>query len=388
MASQNTKNRLKNLMKIFDFYILRNLGIATFFIAIVLTFIVFLTQSLRFLEIVINSASGGSAFWVLTGLALPRFFEVILPLSLMSATLFLYNKLTADSELIAMKGIGHSPFALARPALLLGLMVTFLLWGITMWIAPMSLAKMHEMRTALKAEFSTLLFREGVNAPGKGITVYIRERTSDGELHGLMIHDSRDKSKLPTTIMAKRGILVEGQNGHQIIVFDGRRHEFDRERGVLQKLGFDRYTIDLPENKISGQRWSEPNERTINQLLNPDRSDTRDVQNLHDFTIEIHRRVTGPLLALTFPLVALSLLLLGPVDRRGLGQRIAYAIVLIMLLQGLFLASYNMARNNIFGLVLMYIVVLAPAGISLFALSGFSEKMRREFLYRKKQEAA
>lgn len=375
-------------MKIFDFYLLKSLTIATAFIAVVLTFIIFLTQSLKFLEIVINSESAGYTFWVLTSLALPRFFEVILPLSLMSATLFLYHKMIADSELIAMKGIGHSSFALARPAIILGVVVTVFLWGITMWGAPISLSKMQSMRMELKEQFSTLLFREGVNAPGKGLTVYIRKKNGNGELEGLMIHDTRDKTKPPTTIMAKRGLLVADETGHQVIVYNGVQHEYNRVSGILQTLTYDRYTIELPDSGAIKKRWAEPDERTITQLLNPDPTNKRDVENERDFKVEIHRRITGPLLAITFPLIALTAMLLGPIDRKGQSIRIGAAVLSVMLLQGLFLASYNLARNSEFGLILMYLIVMIPIILTLFSLSGLSENLRRRMLYKNKESAA
>ena len=103
------------MLRIFDIYLLKNLLVATVFIAVTLAFIVFLTQSLRFLEIVIN-AGAGSSFWILTALALPRFLEVILPLSMLASVLFLYNKMMLDSELVAIRAAGKSHLALAKPA--------------------------------------------------------------------------------------------------------------------------------------------------------------------------------------------------------------------------------------------------------------------------------
>lgn len=376
-------------MKLFDYYLLKNLFIATAFVAVILAFVIFLTQSLRFLEIIINAGAAGSAFLILTSLALPRFFEVILPLSVMAATLFLYNKMTIDSEIVVIRATGYSSFSLAKPAIILGLCMTLLLWGITMWVAPVSLAKMQNMRNELKSEFSTLLFKEGVfNKVGKGLTVYIRQRTSEGELAGLMIHDTRDKSLPPSTVLAKRGVIVIDEHGQQVIVFDGSRQSYNPKSGILQRLDFDRYTIDLPENGQRRQRWAEPDERTIRHLLNPDPNNKRDLENLHEFSIEIHRRFTGPLLALTFPLIALSILLLGPIDRRGQGMRIGVSIVVIMLVQGLFLASYNLARHNDTGLIFMYLLTLAPIIISLFFLSGFSEGLRRRLFYSKRKDIA
>ena len=66
--------RAKTHMNIFDRYIFKNLLIATVFVAVTLAVVIFLTQSLRFLELVIESGASSSAFWVLTMLALPRFF--------------------------------------------------------------------------------------------------------------------------------------------------------------------------------------------------------------------------------------------------------------------------------------------------------------------------
>ncbi len=373
-------------MRIFDFYLIKNLLIATIFIAVILTFIIFLTQSLRFLEIVINSGSSNSAFVILTSLALPRFFEVILPLSAMTAVLFIYNKMTIDSELVAMRSSGYSSFSLAKPAIILSIFITIILWTITMWVAPLSLAKMQKMRQELKKEFSTLLFKEGVfNQLGKGLTVYIKEKTSDGDLAGLMIHDTRDKSKLPSTILAKRGIIMINDNNQQVIVFNGSRQTYNPKSSTLQRLSFDRYTIDLPKDNTTHKRWAQPDERTVWQLLNPDLNIKRDIENLREFSIEIHRRLTAPLLAVAFTLIALVTLLLGPIDRKGQAPRIAIAITIAVIIQGLFLTTYNFAQKNNIGLVLMYILIFAPIVTSLFMLSGFSEKLRRRFLYIQKE---
>ncbi|MGH1374801.1 MAG: LPS export ABC transporter permease LptF [Alphaproteobacteria bacterium] len=374
-------------MNIFNSYLFRNLFIATLFVAFTLTFVIFLTQSLRFLEIVINAGSSGRVFVILTGLALPRFFEIILPLSVMASTLFIYNKMTIDSELIAMRATGHSSFALALPAIILGLLVSIMLWGITMWVAPSSLAKMQSMRQELKAEFSSFIFREGIfNSVGKGLTVYIRDRTQKGELSGLMIYDTRDTTKLPSTVLAKRGIIVANEEGHQVIVYNGSRQEYNPKTKILQKLAFDRYTIDLPEGESVRQRWAEPDERTIIELLNPDPNNKRDIESLRTFKVEIHRRLTSPLLALTFPLIALSALLLGPVDRKGQTYKIAIALIAIMIIQSLFLTSYNFARKNDIGVILMYILTFMPILLCLFSLSPYSEELRRNLFYSKKEE--
>ena len=369
-------------MKIFEWYIFRNLFVAMLFTAVTLSVVILLTQSLRFLELVIESGASASAFWLLTLLALPRFLEIILPLSLMAAAIFVLNRMSSDSELVIFRSIGFSPSAIARPAIILAALVTLVLWSLTFWVAPKSLASMQQMRQVVKAQFSAILFREGVfNQFGDGLTVYIRERRQDGELLGLMIHDNRQEAKNPSIILAKRGILTVRDEGYEVVVYDGIRQEMDAEKKILHRLNFERYTIDFPDSDPVRQRWKEAEERTIFELLNPNENSNRDQENLRVFHVEIHRRVISPLLAVVLTLSACTLLLLGPTDRRGMSKRITLAVVTAIVLQGAFLAAFNLARQSDFGLALMYALVFVPLFVMLFLISQWGEHTRRTLLY-------
>lgn len=294
--------------------------------------------------------------------------------------------MTSDSELIAIRAVGHSPFSLAKPAFALGAITTLTLWVVTLWIAPASLAKMQKMRLEITTEFSTMLFREGVfNQVGKGLTVYIHKREKNGQLSGLMLYDSRDKNKSPTTILAKRGAILSTKEGQQVVVYDSWQQQFDLKSGILQRLHTDRYTIDLPDSEPVKSHWAEPDERTINQLLNPDLKNNKDRENLNAFFIEIHRRITSPLLALAFPLIAVTFLLIGPIDRRGQTLRVILAVCIVMLLQSLFLASYNLTRASSAGLICMYFLTIGPIAICLFLLSGNYEGFCQKAFFGKKK---
>ena len=367
---------------IFDRYLFRSLALATLFTALTLAMIILLTQSLRFLELIINSGASGGAFFVLTALALPRFFEVILPLALMISIVFIYNRMAMDSEIVVMRAAGRSPMALATPALTLATVITALLIWITAWLAPVSLAGMQQMRQVIKAQYSTLFFREGVfNNVGDNLTVYVRDRNEEGELVGIVIYDSRDRAAQPVTIIAKRGVIVISDTGQQVLVYDGSRQVLNPVTGVLDRLNFERYSIDLPESGAVRQRWREPEERTLAELLSPDPSVERDMQNRHEFTIEAHRRLVSPFLALTFAVISLACLLLGPVDRRGQSRRMMFAALSVIVLQGLYLGTYNLAVESAWGLALMYALVFGPLGGGLLILSRYGEKIRHQLLY-------
>lgn len=376
-------------MSVFDRYMMKNLAVASVFVAVTLSVVIFLTQSLRFLELVIEAGASSSAFWVLTLLALPRFFEVILPLALMAAVLFIYSRMISDSEIVVMRSVGASPMALARPAIVVAFMVSMILMVITLWAAPKSLSMMQEMRQEVKAQFSTLLFREGVfNRVGNGLTLYIRDKGADGDLRGIMIHDARENAANPSMIIAKRGAVVQSENGYEVYVYDGSRQEFNTDGKTLARLNFERYVIDLPSSDPIDSRWVEPDERTIFELFSPNLENKRDVESLSEFRLEVHRRVLSPLMALVFTVIACSVLLLGPMSRRGQIGRMSVAVCGIVLIQGLYIVFYNLAKQSDMGLVFMYGLVFVPLMVGLFMLSGLSDMVRRKFLYGLKGRSA
>lgn len=366
-------------MKVFDRYLFVHLAAATVFTAVTLAVVILLTQSLRFLELVINAGASGSAFWVLALLALPRFFEIILPIALTGATVFVYNRMAADSELTALRAAGVAPGMLARPALVLSMIVTVVLIAVTTWVAPVSLAGMQQMRQVIKAQVSSILFREGVfTSVQPGLTVFIRERAG-GEMHGVLIHDGRNKDEPSSTITARRGVVAVTPRGQQILVHEGSRQSLNAKTGMPERLDFDRYAIEIPETGgVVRQRWREPDERTFLELFRPDPGNERDVESRREFMVEAHRRLITPFLAPVFTVLALAVMLPRPSGRRGQGRRIVFAVAGVVLIQGLYLAAFSLSRHSAWGLVLMYALVIVPLVAGLVALFPPAERRWKE----------
>jgi len=305
-----------------------------------------------------------------------------LPLSLMIATVFIYNRMASDSEIVVMRAAGHSPLSLARPAISLAIIVTIIMIGITTYLAPLSLSGMLRMKMVIKAQYSTLFFREGVfNNVGDELTVYVRSRNKDGELAGIVIYDSRPEQPQPVTIFAKRGVIVISDEGQQVLVYDGSRQVFNPVTGVLDRLNFERYSIDLPESGAVRQRWREPEERTFPELFRPDPGVQRDMDSRREFIIEAHRRLVSPFLSLTYTIISLVCLLLGPVDRRGQGRRTLMAVIGVITLQGLYLTTFDFAVESLWGLMAMYGLVFLPLAGGVLLLSPYGENLRHRFLY-------
>lgn len=367
------------MQRLLDRYVMRQMAGACAIIALTLAGVLLMTQSLRFMELIIESGASGLAFITLSLLALPRFFEVILPIALAAGTMFVYARLRKDGEITVMQAAGMTPAAITRPGFMFSLVVMAMLFVIMAWIAPMTLAHMNQLRQVIKAQYSSLLFREGVfNSVGDDVTVYVAERTADGSLSGLMVYDARPENPRPVTILARHGNLVATDKGQQVVVYNGIRQILNPNTGALERLNFERYIIDLPDAAPVQQRWAEPEERTIDQLIFPSPDDEQAKKNKRDFLIELNRRIISPLLAPCFFMVTMALMLLTPFKRTRSGWDMAWSGGILLLLQSLYLGSFGLARSSLAGIGAMYLIVIVPLMLAVYLIERASRVENRD----------
>lgn len=342
-------------------YLLRHLTVAMLFVTAGLTLIIWLTQALRLLEIVVDGGAPLSLFLKLMLVTLPTFLAIVLPITLLAAILFTYNRLTMDSELLVMRAAGVGPVALARPALLLGVLVTLACYALTLEVAPWANRELVRMERLARSSYSTVFLREGVfNDVGEGLTIYIRRRQPDGVLEDLLIHDTRIPEK-PVTVMAESGATVEGEAGTRVIVYDGHRQEVDLATGRMSRLLFERYAVDLQvfEQEFAA-RVPDPRERGVGELLAA-RDDPGSLGiEAARLSSELHQRLTVPLSGIGFALIALAAMLTGEFNRRGQSRKVLGAVVAVVLLQSASLGAANVAANQMGMVPLIYVIALLP----------------------------
>ena len=342
-------------------YILRRSTVAFLFVTLSLVCAIWLMQSLRLIDLIVNRGLPFSMFLYMSMLMLPTFLALILPVSLFTAVLFAYNRLTMDSELLVMRAAGISQTGLSKSAFLLAGIVTVIIYSLTLYLLPLSFREFKDRQVTIRNDFSTVLLQEGVFTElAMGITVFVRERGAEGELLGVLVHDGRNPEK-PVTMMAENGALVRTDEGPQVIMVNGNRQEVSKDSGALSLLYFDRYVLDVHSvDKTLDKRWREPRERFLDELFFPDMTDGNNRFNAAKLRAEGHQRLTLPIYALTFTVIALAALLSGDYARRGLGKRITTAILLIVAIQGAALGFTNLAARFPWLVPLIYLNAMLP----------------------------
>src|SRR3546814_3504831 len=139
---------------------------------------------------------------------MPTCLSIVLPIAAFAGTVFVYNELTNDREVVVLAAAGLTPLRLAMPALMVAIATTALTYLMTLYLVPMSYRGFKELQFQIRHNFDHLVLREGeFRSFGDGITVYVRAREDQGQLAGIVVHDQRDP-KRTITLVAERGALV------------------------------------------------------------------------------------------------------------------------------------------------------------------------------------
>ncbi len=326
-------------------YLMRQFALSGAIVALVLTLIVLLPQSLRLFEFALERGVPLPALFEMTVLLAPSLLAYLLPIGLFAGVLFTLNKLTGDRELVVMRAAGASQLYLARPALLLALLVALFCYVITLYVSPTSYRGYKDLRLFYRNSFANVLLREGrFTSPLEGVTVYVRTRQSNGDLRGILVHDARVR-QLPVTWLAESGAVIAGEAGTQVVMFNGNRQEVNPASGQLTLVYFERGVLDLDFLEQSlAIRGYDATERYLDELLFPEAAIAGGRRNA--LIVEGLRRLSLPLLSFGYVLIALGALLTGDLNRRGQGWRVFAAIGLVALLQIADLASASLATRT------------------------------------------
>jgi lipopolysaccharide export system permease protein len=359
--------RTGTLVKRLDAYVFRQLLLALLAVTGGLTALIWLTQSLRFVELVVNHGLSLVVFLELTGLLVPGFVAVILPITTFVVVQFVYQRLAGDRELTVMRAAGLSPFGLARPALALALLAALAGYALNLWIVPASMGAFRDFQWEIRNQLAAFLLQEGVfTEAAPGLTVYVRARDRDGALRGVLIDDARHPSE-HATILAQRGHLEQTRAGPRVVLEDGSRQEIDAKIGRLNILTFTENAIDLSDETQPGARVADMSEVSLATLLDPHPANPKDAPR---WIAEAHKRLTAPLTAISYALVALCAVLTGTFRRHASLLRPLLSVAVMVGLLALQLVFGDLAARNNRLLGLMWIQAVLPGVACAWLLFG------------------
>jgi len=370
-------------MRKLSFYILRQIAGPFLLFTLLLTLVVWMTQSLRLLDLVINRGQSAAIFAYLTTLILPSLLVVIVPIAFFGAALYTLNKLNNDSELVVMWSAGISRFQLALPVLAAAAMAMAITYACSLYLMPLGQRVMKDKVFDIRADIGAAILREGAfTTPSEGLTVFIRELAPSGEIRGILVHDNRETQR-PVTYLAESGVLAQTREGARLIMLNGNIERGEAQGSRLSVLRFDRYVFDL--DQYGGpQRASDrdTSERYLGELLDPQLAATLPPVRRGVYLAEAHNRLSAPLYCIAFALIALAATAKGPMARVSYALRLWGAALMGALLRLVGYAAQGLAARRPELSVLLYLLPISGiivAAAVLRDLPLIPESLRRVF---------
>jgi len=305
-------------MRNLSVYIIRQLGLATLMTAAGLTFAIWLSQSLRLLDVIINRGLAVSVALKFISLLLPGLLALLLPISVFISVMFVFHRLSADSELVVMRSIGISNYRLAQPAIVFALAATLIGYFLSLYLMPRAMREYHDMQAAIAGDIAGVIVEAGVfTEVAPGMTFYAQSRDRNGVLSGIIVDDSRDRQRR-LLYTATRGAVTSSPEGPRAILENGTYQETDKKSGRVSVLYFDHTSIGLAAmmGRSNLQRRREAEELYLPELAAGMASDPDPVRR-DQLKIELHRRLAEPLYTIALALIAAGALINGGAPRQG-----------------------------------------------------------------------
>ena len=324
-------------MKILTRYILKEMIGPTLLGFGFYTFIILMKSLFDFAEMIIKRSLPLTTVLELLGLSLPHIIVLTIPMSLLFGIMIAIGRLSADSEIIAMRSAGISMGFIYRPVFYFSMAVFFL----NLYLMNVVLPRGNRALQSLKAELFTTYVEKEIKPrvfydEYSNIVLYVNDGDPQGRWRGVFLSDATEvtdqkivvaRSGHLSLVGPKKQVWLDLQDAETHVFKPAKPERYDLNRNASQRFLLpDKYsTQDTTTQTVRQLR-----EMNVFELREAARA-TRGVDPVEHrlAQVEIHKKFAIPFACIAFGVVALPL---GLTNRRGgksSGFSLSIAIILV-----------------------------------------------------------
>lgn len=307
------------------------------FFALVLVAVFWINRAVILFDRLIGDGQTALVFLEFTALALPQLILNVLPIATFAAAVYVTNRLGNESEITVMQATGSSPWRLAWPAMMFGLIVAFMFSVLAHVLVPAAQRQLDERQAEISQNVTARLLTEGTFlSPSGGVTFYSREIGDDGILRDVFLADRRTPGE-DMIYTATEAYLVRKDDKTTLLMFDGLAQRLDVSTQRLSTAKFQDFSFDI----TSLVRQDAPIQAKVDHLYSV--TILSDMQGAavatgasHAVVLEeIHSRFARTLFCVVTALIGFSALLVGGYSRFGVWREIVLAFGLLITIDGM-----------------------------------------------------
>ena len=290
-------------MSIIHKYLTREIFKCLFF---VLAVVVSIYVAVDFFEKIDNFMEAGLPFsriFVFITFKIPFIIAQIIPVCIMLSVIVVFGLMTKNNELIALKCSGVNIYYLLKPVLIVGLILSLLLFFISEVIVPITMGRANEIwLKEVKKESAVISKEKNIWIKGKRLITHITYyNPAEKAIFGISINAFDEDFRLVRRLDAKKGLFKDGQ----WFLYEIIEQNFNKENGQhiiklheekVEELDF------LPEDLKRIIKKSE--EMSFNELFNYIKKVEAEGYEATIYRVDLYAKIA-------FPFVCLIMCLIG-----------------------------------------------------------------------------
>ncbi|PJJ07593.1 lipopolysaccharide export system permease protein [Flavobacterium sp. 1] len=267
-------------MKILDRYLLKTF-LGTFATVFVILFFVFILQTVW---LFIAELAGKDLDFVMVvkflAFSMPRIVPLVLPLSILLASIMSFGNLSEHYEFAAMKSSGISLQRAMRSLVIAIAILSFVAFLFANNVIPYAEFKFINFRKNIAQAKPALAITEGQFSDIGMYNIKVNKKSGENGNHltGITIHEkSQNGDGSKTVIRATNGELVSNEKTNllQLVLNDGNYYQDivpkkyeDREKLPFAKSSFKKYRINIDLSKLNKVDTKDESVSNTNNMLN------------------------------------------------------------------------------------------------------------------------
>jgi LPS export ABC transporter permease LptF/LPS export ABC transporter permease LptG len=311
-------------MRLIDRYICRQVFSHAFLGLGIFTFVFFVPQLVRLMDLVVRHPGSWSNIFILFLSTFPGILSFTLPIGVLVGVLIALGRLSADSELIAMSALGMGRRRLLVPVGFLAIGATALTFAMTIWLGPLSVRAFRTIEDRLRAGQASYQVAPRVfDERFPRMVLYVNDIDSASTRWKGVFLAGTDKG-ISRLTLAEEAIVIPDRNEGKLELHlrNGSVHEFSADDpGHYSLSAFGQRDLPVEIKSPEDDHVSEPGipGRTMRALWQERRTQ-------RDASVEIQRRLSFPFACIAFALLAMPI---GARPRRG-GRAAGFLITLVL----------------------------------------------------------
>lgn len=301
------------------------LGMTTF------TSVLLMGRLLKLADMVVTKGVPFSeVLWMVVYL-LPYFCLVTIPMAVLLAVLLGFGRLSADSEVTAMKACGISLYGLLPPVLAFAFCAYTATTLVTLYGIPWG-------NTSFRRLVTSIVEKKGVNALKEqvfiddfpGLVLYLnRYSPQDHRITGILIQDDRNPAE-PSTIFAATGVLFSDPTAREIrlLLKDGGIHRPVGKAGY-RLVEFQDYDLKINIPQAAREVLKNEMDMSLSELYANINSPHLDQKLRTDMELEVQRRFSLPFACFVFALIAIPLGIQNQRSGKGAGFALSIGVLIV-----------------------------------------------------------